>query len=140
MYNAVLAIPASLSEIWYVYDLILLAVILICIFILRLMRKKTNIKIASNCLKSAIKTLRGTQKVKYIGTLKLRLLSAYNSLKSAEYYYNLHIEEKDAYYMKQILEAVKTAVARVEEAAKGECSLSETQEETVLIIAELEKI
>lgn len=126
MINLIAAIPEQLMDVWYLYDLALLAVIGICVPILILLRKRSNLKEAAKSIKSAKSALK---RVKTAPPHRRRFLlfSAKNVLGSAEYYYSLCISEEDKYELVAVVDDVKLAIQQLNDLAKSIIQLPQEQ-------------
>lgn len=134
MYNLVCAVPEQLQDVWYLYDLALLAVIGISALLLILLRKRSDLKEAEKSLKTA-KTILRKSKAASARRRRILLFSAKNVLNSAEYHYNLCISEEDKYEYGIIVEKLAASIARLDEALK-----SNVYRKTEEYSAEIDKI
>lgn len=118
MYNFVCAVPEQLQDVWYLYDLALLAVIGISILMLILLRKRSDLKEAEKSLKTA-KTILRKSKAVSARRRRILLFSAKNVFNSAEYHYNLCVSDEDKYEYVAIVEKIAAAVAMLDEILKS---------------------
>ncbi|MDR3264255.1 MAG: hypothetical protein LBT30_08110 [Clostridiales bacterium] len=110
-----LAIPEFFGDLWYVYDILLVLIFAACLVLIRLLKKRTKGRITCNLLNSAVKNLQKAELVPDMARTKLYLLTALNLLKSADYYYAVHVEEHDAYDFLDSRYALKEMIIKMEE-------------------------
>lgn len=126
MTNLLAAIPQQLMDVWYLYDLALLAVIGICVPILILLRKRSNLKEAAKSIRAAKNTLRRA-KAAPPHRRRFLLFSAKNVLGSAEYYYSLCISEEDKYELVSVVDDVRVAIQLLTELVKGAAQMPQEE-------------
>lgn len=110
-----LAIPEFLNGMWYLYHAALAAVVIVSAILLRLMKKETKLQKARKNLKTALQVLRKATQSKNIANLKLRVLTALNLLKSAEYYFEGHIADTDQYSLVSAKERLSALIKDMQE-------------------------
>ena len=126
MMNILAAVPEQLKDIWYVYDLALLAAIGLCVLVLVFLRKRSHLKEAEKSIKTAKNILRKVKTASY-RRRKLLLFSAKNVLNSAEYHYSVFISEEDQYSLVAIINKIKEAIEKLDDIMKK--GLSNTQDD-----------
>lgn len=126
MINLLAAIPEQLMDVWYLYDLALLAVIGVCVPVLILLRKRSNLKEAVKSVRAAKNTLK---RAKTVSPHRRRFLlfSAKNVLNSAEYYYSLCVSEEDKYELVAVADDIKLAIQQLNDLTKSAAQLPQTQ-------------
>lgn len=112
------AIPEELADIWYVYDLILIAIIVLCVVFIKLLRKRSNLSEGNRNLKNALKNMRLSMAVKQ-NRAKVKLITAKNLMQSADYYYGLLISERDMFELGDELETIQKAEADLDAIIKN---------------------
>lgn len=95
MRDLVCAVPAELADIWWVYDLILIAVIALAAVVLIFFRKRSAFKEATALLRQARKLLcaSGGRNSKR----RINLFTARNLINSAVYSYQRCVNEQDMF-------------------------------------------
>jgi hypothetical protein len=85
-------IISDLGEYWYVYDLVLLALIVIALIVLSFIKKRSDLDESIISVKGAIKNIQSAKKAKS-SHIKLKLLYAKNFSASAAAELNRYIEK-----------------------------------------------
>ncbi|MDR3293251.1 MAG: hypothetical protein LBT20_04010 [Clostridiales bacterium] len=112
-----LAVPTFFGDLWYLYDLALLAIVAACIVLILLLRKRTKARVACKLLTSAAKNFKTIGTISDAARIKIYMLSALNLLRSAEYYYSAYVDEKDAYDLAESRSALRELIGRAEESS-----------------------
>jgi len=117
MFSLLSAVPEQFEDIWYLYDLLLIAVIAVCAIILVFLRKRSNLTEADKSMKSAKNLLRKA-KMAPARRRRIFLFSAKNVLSSAAYLYSLSISEEDRYEYIKLIDAINAAIERLDAIVK----------------------
>jgi hypothetical protein len=138
MADLLAAVPEQFIDVWYLYDLMLIAVIGICSFILIFLRKRSNLIEAEKSMKSAKNLLRKA-KTAPVRRRKFFLFSAKNVLNSAAYLYSLAMSEEDKYEYGKVIDSIRSAVERIDVMIKQSSNktASEISDEIDALIQEL---
>lgn len=93
------AIPQSLQNYWYVYELILVAVIIVSLTLLRLLKKRSNYKEGQIALKRCLKHLRKSLKGKTVSVVRLHY--AENLLGVSIASFTQYADQNDLYELRE---------------------------------------
>lgn len=125
MNNFISAVPAEFADIWWVYDLILVAIIVVSAFILILFRKRNAIKEANALVMRAHKLLCASRANP--AKRRLNLFTARNLINSAIYSYRRCVSEQDMFSLLARINALEDISAKLQ--AETEKSSPEGAEE-----------
>lgn len=112
--NILGAIPESLSEMWYVYLIALLGVIVLSGFVLSFLKKSTDLVEAEKQIKKAKKSMKKNSS-KNSATKKRNLISVRNRIKTAMYHYGRVLSENDRYDLGILVDNLQSYVDLIDE-------------------------
>lgn len=107
----ILSIPTELQDIWWVYHIILIGVIVLSIVILSFFRKRSSEKEGNKLSKRAEKFLERAA----IGHIRaiINTKTAKNLLSSAIYYYKEAIKEKEIYKLRLKIDELEKLIIEI---------------------------
>lgn len=105
------------SQYWYIYDLALLGIICVSLFLLRLLKKKSLIEELGRNLNKSIRLIKSTKTAlgnkRYLKK-RLKLYNAKNLLAYSETRIHQIIDEEETFELKQALGEIKEAIYKLD--------------------------
>lgn len=101
----VMAIPPELGDIWWVYHIILGAIIALSLVVLSFFKRRSPEKDGNKLVKRAERYLDRASEGKIRSLLYIK--TAKNLLSSAQYYYKEVVKEKEIYYLRLRIDAIE---------------------------------
>ncbi|HPD01916.1 MAG TPA: hypothetical protein P5161_03420 [Eubacteriales bacterium] len=117
--SVVSAIPQALSEIWYVYQLLLLLAIGASIALLLLMKRRSPEKEGERSLNSAAAAV-GRARGQKTAPKRLKLFIAANMLSSAVFNFEKALSREDKFSVREKAERARKAAAYISNVLKSE--------------------
>lgn len=105
------AVPQSLQYYWYVYDLILVAVIVVSLVLLRLLKKRSDYKEGQVALKRCLKHLRKSIKGKTVSVVRLHY--AENLLGVSITSFTQYADQNDLYELREKISALQASAEQL---------------------------
>lgn len=112
--NILSDIPESLSDMWYVYLIALLGVIVLSGFVLSFLKKSTDLVEAEKQIKKARKSMKKSSS-KNVNNKRRNLVSVKNRIKTAMYHYGRVLSENDRYDLGIIVDQLQSFVDLIDE-------------------------
>lgn len=110
-------IPQSLQNYWYVYDLMLVAVIVVSLVLLRLLKKRSNYKDGQIALKRCLKYLRKSLKGKSVSMVRLHY--AENLLGVSIASFTQYADSNDLYELREKISVLQSCADQLRELSKN---------------------
>lgn len=132
-----LAIPEAFREYWWVYDVLLVAVIIISIFLILKLKKVTPFVSGLNTLKKAVRTLSRIPSAKKHLIKAKDIYSARNLLEYSEYYFRQVLETKEVYELNNSIKTLVDIQKKIDESDMNSPDFPETLQGVISELKEL---